>query len=84
MMRIDGLLRCIFRVLRVSSFNGLYSAPRPFLLTLTTVNVDIAVWSSSLYTQRQQYMHVFSLHAVQTATWSQLCHVDGSSPASMQ
>ena len=29
-----------FRVLRVSSFNGLYSAPRPFLLTLTTVNVD--------------------------------------------
>ena len=26
--------------MRVSSFNGLYSAPRPFLLTLTTVNVD--------------------------------------------
>ena len=37
---LNGLLRCIFRVLRVSSFNGLYSAPRPFLLTLTTVNVD--------------------------------------------
>ena len=26
--------------MRVSSFNGLYSAPRPFLQTLTTVNVD--------------------------------------------
>ena len=37
---LNGLLRCIFRVLRVSSFNGLYSAPWPFLLTLTTVNVD--------------------------------------------
>ena len=43
MMRMEHfkcLLRCIFGVLRVSSFNGLYSAPRPFLLTLTTVNVD--------------------------------------------
>ena len=39
-LTLNGLLRCIFRVLRVSSFNGLYSAPRPFLLTLTTVNVD--------------------------------------------
>ena len=29
-----------FRVLRVSSFNDLYCAPRSFLLTLTTVNVD--------------------------------------------
>ena len=25
------------------SFNGLYSAPRPFLLTLTTVNVETTV-----------------------------------------
>ena len=32
-----------FRVWRVTSFNGLYSAPRPFLLTLTTVNVDMTV-----------------------------------------
>ena len=37
---LNGLLRCIFRVLSVSNFNGLYSAPRPFLLTWTTVNVD--------------------------------------------
>ena len=49
------MLRCIFRVLRVSSFNGLYSAPRPFLLTLTTVNVDTrsSISSSDLYSIRQ-------------------------------
>ena len=53
MEHLNGLLRCIFRVLRVSSFNGLYSAPRPFLLTLTTVNVDIkhAYQGSILNTQ---------------------------------
>ena len=43
----DGLFRCIICVLRVSSFNGLYSAPGPFLLTLTTINVDM-------------YLHVYT------------------------
>ena len=44
MMRMEHFkwsVEVFFRVLRVSSFNGLYSAPGPFLLTLTTVNVDI-------------------------------------------
>ena len=43
-----------YRVLRVSSFNGLYSAPRPFLLTLTTVNVDMHV---SIVMYELQYVY---------------------------
>ena len=51
MEHLNGLLRCIFRVLRVSSFNGLYSAPGPFLLTLTTVNVDSEIQLFSINVQ---------------------------------
>ena len=47
MVPLNDLLRCIFCVLRISSFNGLYSAPGPFLLTLTTVNVDKGSCASS-------------------------------------
>ena len=35
MRTLNGLLRCMFRVLRVSSFNGLYSA-----LTAIPTNID--------------------------------------------
>ena len=39
----------IFRVLRVSSFNDLYCALRPFLLTLTTFGVDVIEYFEMIF-----------------------------------
>ena len=85
---LNGLLRCIFRVLRVSSFNGLYSAPGPFLLSfllsLTTVNVDNIIEATLLIGTRPISHRVpigwSSIHYYDTMIDSVSCIIDLATP----